>query len=49
MAIEYIEGLARRGVDVYTNVNELSECVELDDDFRIILLESKLYIQIRNH
>lgn len=37
MAIEYIEGLARRGVDVYTNVNELSECVELDDDFRIIL------------
>ena len=37
MAIEYIEGLARRGVDVYTNVNELSECVELDEDFRIIL------------
>ena len=34
MAIEYIEGLARRGVDVYTNVNELGE---LDDDFRIIL------------
>ena len=37
MAIEYIERLACRGVDVYTNVNELSESVELDDDFRIIL------------
>lgn len=33
----YTKRLARRGVDVYTNVNELSECVELDDDFRIIL------------
>ena len=41
MAIEYIEGLARRGVDVYTNVNELSECVELDDDFRIILFRTE--------
>ena len=37
MAIEYIEELARRGVDVYTHVNELSEYIELDDDFRIVL------------
>ena len=37
MAIDYIEGLARRGVDVYTHINELREHVELDDDFRIIL------------
>ena len=45
MAIEYIEGLARRGVDVYTNVNELSECVELDDDFRIIPESVKFIFQ----
>lgn len=37
MATEYIEGLARNGVDVFKYVDELSECVELDDDFRITL------------
>ena len=37
MRTQFYLQLWGRGVDVYTNVNELSECVELDDDFRIIL------------
>lgn len=37
MATEYLEGLARRGVDVYTHIDELSGDVQLDDNFRIIL------------
>lgn len=37
MAVDYIRSLAHKGVDIYTKVIGLSESLELDDHFRIIL------------